>query len=379
MRVLHVTEDLGFGGVERLLATLLPALGQHGIETEVASLGRREDFAGPLRAAGIPTHIFGLESLRQPARAIRWLYGLLGEDRFDIVHTHLAHGNLYGRTAAFLRRVPVTSTYHDTDYEPEVLLDNPGLRRWKQRVYQLADGATSRSCARVIAVSEFLAASVVRRLRLSAEAVEVIYNGVVDLADVTADLRRQRRRELGLPDAPLVVQVGRLSAQKGQLHAVRAAALLRSTHPDVRWVLVGDGPQRAEIEAERGRLGVTDVVQLVGGRADVPRFLEAVDLFVFPSLHEGLGIAVLEAMAHGLPVVAFGTGPIPEVVAEGETGLLVPLCDDAALARAAGELLGEPDRARAMGARGRERVRERFLMARTAERHAAFYRRLVEA
>lgn len=379
VRVLHVIEDLGYGGAERLLGTLLPLLPARGFRADVAALGRREALAEPLRHSGILVHQLRLGSLGDVRAALWGLHRVIQRHHYDLLHTHLTHANLYGRIVARLAGIPVTSTYHDSDYEPAVLIANPKLPPWKRQAYLLADRFTARVCRRVIAVSQFVARSIQRHVGFSPEAVEVIYNGVArdTLARPASGTRLHRRRELGLREGgKIVVQLGRLTPQKGPLQTVRAAAQLRDLR-EVYWVLVGGGPLMDELRHEIEVAGLRERVQLVGERADPRAFLEAADLLVLPSLHEGLGIAALEAMAAGLPVVAHDTGPIPEVIIDGETGVLVPVGDAAALAQAIRSLLEDQERARAMGEKGRARVQERFLIDGTADRHAAFYERLL--
>jgi glycosyltransferase involved in cell wall biosynthesis len=376
--VLHVIEDLGFGGAENLLVTLLPELAARGFACEVAALGAREDMAAPLRAAGLRVHQARLASLKHAPRALVWLADVMRAGAYDLVHTHLTLANVYGRLAARAARVPATTTFHNTDYEPEVMVDT-AVRPWKLAPYRLAERLTAVRGRPVLAVSEFVAASVHRRLGYARAAIEVIYNGVAPSLweEVSDEARAAARRALGLPpDAQVVVQVGRLTAQKGQMHTVESARRLRDRRR-VRWILVGEGPLRPELEAAIARADLGASVSLAGGRADVRTFLAAADLFVFPSRHEGLGIAVLEAMAAGLPVVAYAAGPLPEIVTGGATGALVPAGDVEALAGAVEALLADPVRARAMGRRGREEVIRRFSIATAADRHAAFYARVL--
>lgn len=373
-------EDLGFGGAETLLGTLLPELRAHGVRPEVATLGCRMDAAPSLAAFHIPVHQCGLGSLKRVDRALPWLVGLIRRERYDLVHTHLAFGNLYGRVAAYCHGTPVTTTYHDSDYELEVLRASPGFAKWKRNAYLLADRITSFAGRQVVAVSRFVAESICRHVGYARKSVDVIYNGVPPSAwaEITLEEKLARRRDLRLdPAARLIVQVGRLSPQKGQTHTLEVAQALRHL-PNVQWLLVGDGPLRPSLEATIARMGLGTRVTLVGGRADVRSFLAAADLFLFPSLHEGLGIAVLEAMAAALPVIAYEAGPLPEIIDHGTTGVLVPPGNVAALARAVDETLSAGDRSKELGRRARNEVISRFSITRTAEHHAALYRRLLK-
>jgi glycosyltransferase involved in cell wall biosynthesis len=236
---------------------------------------------------------------------------------------------------------------------------------------------------RILPVSEY-----VRRRLLVSDHVPpgkatVLYNGI-DLArfqppsESPAMVRAEIRRRLGIPADHLVVAaVGQLIAAKGFVHLVDAAFLLRD-RPRTTFVLVGDGAERPALAEQIARLELGERVRLLGKRDDVPEILRASDVFVCPSVwDEALGYVILEAMSAGLPAVASRVGGIPEVVAEGETGLLVPPRDPSVLAAAIGSLLDDPATRERLGRAGRRAVEERFSLARAVERTIALYGELV--
>jgi glycosyltransferase involved in cell wall biosynthesis len=205
---------------------------------------------------------------------------------------------------------------------------------------------------------------------------ETVHNGI--------DLPAQRnggalRAELGIPEqAPLAGEIARLCDVKGQRELIRAASQV----PELRVVLVGEdleagGAFRTGLEREAGELGVGDRVHFTGYRADAQELLDDLDVFVLPSWIEGLPLTVLEAMARGKPVVATPVGGTPELVVDGETGLLVPPRDAGALADALRSLAADPERAQALGAAGRARVAERFSSAAMTGRVLAVYDEVV--
>lgn len=239
---------------------------------------------------------------------------------------------------------------------------------------RLALRATLGRARRILCVSEAVAASARQaRLGLPLERLVVVRNGI-DTAcfAAAADSLLYRfpvRASLSLPpDAPVALCVARLSPEKGVGTFLEACALLIAAKPqggsdDARFVVAGDGPLRATLLRQRTLLGLEDHVSLLGARSDVPELLSASDVFCQPSYEEGLGLAVIEAMAAGLPVVATRVGGLPEVVRENETGLLVPPRDPPALARALEALLFDPVRARAFGEAGRARAQAHFTEA----------------
>jgi L-malate glycosyltransferase len=273
---------------------------------------------------------------------------LLRREHVDVLHTHtLAAANTLGRLSGRLAGVPVVSHLHiENHFRPAT--------RWLLRGL---DNRTARRCAGLIAVSEDTRRAY-KRQGYPEDRIDVVYNGV-DLEGRTApDLRA----EFDLPDdAPLVGEVARLCDVKGQRELIQALREL----PDARVVLVGadleqDGAFQTSLEEEADRLGVLDRVVFAGRRTDADAVLGAFDVVALPSWTEGLPLVVLEAMAQRRPVVATPVGGTPEVVADGETGFLVPARDPATLARALRRLLDDPALRWRMGEAGRRRVEDRF-------------------
>jgi glycosyltransferase involved in cell wall biosynthesis len=323
----------------------------------------RRDYAPALRELGIPEVCLRLHGVRSVPSAVLRLHTLLREHVPDLVHTHLYAANQVGRVAAWLSRLPVLSTYHDADYEPIVRVGNPGLSRTTQLLLQLLDIASVFfSRARVVAVSDYVAASLQRRLRVPASRTTVIHNGV-DTTLFRPDVpgRAKIRTELGLPaSGHVLICVGRMTRQKGQSTLIRAMVHVRRRLPQSQLLLVGEGASRRENEALSERLGLTAAVSFLGPRWDVADLLRASDLLVLPSLHEGFGLVLAEALATGLPVIAARVGPVPEIVCHGATGLLVPPSDPEALAEAILELLTNEGRRSRMGMSARADAVERF-------------------
>jgi glycosyltransferase involved in cell wall biosynthesis len=205
------------------------------------------------------------------------------------------------------------------------------------------------------------------------ERATVIYNGIDPERVRPRRSREETRASLGLPGtAPVVACVARLADGKGQDDLVRAVATLHSRHPDLRVLIVGDGPRRTDLEAQVAAAGLSDSVSLLGFRDDIPDLLAAVDALVIASDREGLPNIALEAMAAARPVIATAVSGTPEAVVDGDTGWLVPPRAPDALATAIDDFLRDPDRARVMGERGRARVHELFRADRALDRWEAY-------
>ena len=230
---------------------------------------------------------------------------------------------------------------------------------------------------RFICVSRDLEQWLVAEVRIPRRKVRQLYNGVDHERFAAPAPRPADWPADWSADAVVVGTVGRLAAVKDQRSLVRALSHIFRARPElretVRGIVVGDGPERAALDAEIAALGLEKAIWLAGNRDDIPALLGAVDVFVLPSLGEGISNTVLEAMAAGLPVIATRVGGNPELVIEGETGYLVPVGDPAALAAAMLPLLDDPARRRALGDAGRCAVRARFDWSRTVAGYLAVY------
>ncbi len=366
IQVLYLITELGTGGAEKLLSQFLAHLNRDQFAPIVACLyGGDSTIAGEIRALGIP-----VIDLRMTAKW-RWdalwrLYCLLRRERPTIIHTSMFHANLTGRVLGRLAGVPIIITWrHSIDIGGAL---REFVNRW---TVQLDD--------RIVAVCELVRQTEIERARVHPDKVITIYNGIA-LEDFSADpLTAVRIRQIFdiPPDAPLLGSVGRMHRSKDFSNLLTAIAQVQELVPTVRALLVGDGELRDELVAQAQSLGLSDVVTFAGIRGDVPDILAALDIFVLPSLWEGLPLALLEAMAASLPVVATTVGGVPEVVVDGETGLLVPPQNPQSLAHALLTLLRDPARRCKMGQAGRKRVEKYFTVERMVQQTEALYEDLI--
>ena len=224
-----------------------------------------------------------------------------------------------------------------------------------------------------VTVSADLRRWLIEDVRVPAAKVTAIHNGV-DLSRFGRAGKLESRMRLALPaDAPIVGTVGRLDPVKDQVGLIRAFAQVRTQHPAAVLVVAGDGPCRAELERVAAGLGQRDHVRLLGNRDDIPTVMSALDVFVLPSIAEGISNTILEAMATGLPVVATRVGGNPELVEEGVGGALVPRSDPDALAAAIAAYTGDPELRRRHGQASRQRAIGHFSLERMAQAYANLY------
>lgn len=356
IRILQLIDRVGNAGAEMLLPTFAAGLDRTRFEVQVCGLRPRPGSLTlpALHALGVPVielnqrNAYDLPALWSLVRYIR-------RQRIDIIHTHLQGADIMGRMAGFLTRTPVVSTIHnglvDLNEEPR---HRQLLERWSARLW----------CRRLVVVSELLRAEVTDWFGLPPDRVITIANGV-DTARFRRGPEFERgpiRRALVGSDGPLITNVARLAPQKAQQYLIEATRIVAATRPDVRVALVGEGDERAALEAQARALGVSEQVVFAGFRDDIPNILAASDIFVLSSLWEGMPVALLEAMAAGCTAVVTDVGGVGQVVRDGATGFLVPPGDAAALAAALLACVTDPARARQVGAAGQAWVEQEYGM-----------------
>lgn len=375
MRLLYLINGLGAGGAERSLAELLPHMRAAGIETTVVCLRRREiGVESEVRLTDCRVEVLAGRTHLQRARELRLL---LREIRPDVVHTTLFDSHVAGRLGAAGTGIPVISSLVGTPYVASRARDER-LSRKAFRFVREIDGWTARHLTTHFhAISHAVRDSYVAALRIHPERITVIERGrdTHRLGEPSEERRLRVRAMLGIAaDQPVLINVGRQEHPKGQWTLLQAAASLLPRNPELRVLIAGrEGHMTPALRSMHAQLGLNGHVVFLGHRTDVPDLLAASDIFVFPSLHEGLGGAALEAMALGLPVVASDLPALREVVEHGRTGVLVPADSPEALAGALDALIGDTALRAEYGQRARGRFHARFDLARSARRMIALY------
>jgi glycosyltransferase involved in cell wall biosynthesis len=361
-RILLLVTLAETGGAQTYVAALAAGLTGR-FDVTVAAHG-----SGPLRGAAeaAGADFVALRHVRRPLSA-RDVLGLLELTRLvrrlrpDVVHASSSKAGALGRVAAYLAGVRVrVFTVHGWAFA--------AVRGPRSRLYRLADRTLRPLTTVTICVSERERTLGLAARTCDAERTVVIRTGI------DAGPRPHARPD---SEPPTIVSVGRLQAPKDTVTLLHALASLPSGFGTA--LLVGEGPERPGAEALIRRLGLAHSVSLLGDREDVPQLLAASQVFVLSTRSEGLPVSILEAMAAGLPVVATGVGGVPELVVDGETGLLVRPGDPAALAAALRRLLEDPELRRKLGAAGRARVGTHFTLDSFHEAHVAVYRRELAA
>ncbi len=364
-RILHVIPTLDQGGAEKQLTLLATRLPRDRFDVHVCALTRSGPLKQPLVEAEVPLHAIDKRWKVDPAAYFRLLQ-LIRRLRPQLVQTWLFAANAYGRQAA--RQAGV----------PHIVAAERCVDRWKVWHELTLDRYLARHTDRIVTnssgVVDFYARHGIDRAKF-----EVIPNGIEVRPVPQPRVRAEVLLELRLPpDARLIGAVGRLWPQKGYKDLIWAAELLKVVRPDTHLLIIGDGPQRAQLLRWRDGLAIGDRVHFLGHRSDVATLLPHFSCFWLGSTYEGQSNALMEAMAAGLPVVATNIPGNRDLVVPDETGFLFPVGDRATLARCTHRLLDEPALAQRMGQAAQRRMREHFGVAQMVDRHAALYDRLLD-
>jgi glycosyltransferase involved in cell wall biosynthesis len=366
--IFFYTDSSVLGGAEKAMFMVLESLdcGEWRPALLLDNQPGTEPLAERAAALGVPVRLVGPLPLGLGgARAVPALVRLLRRERPAVFHAHMSSpvACKWGLAAAVAARVPaVLGTVQVGGYAPP------------DRSASLQLRALAQGVDRYLAVSHDIANELVEELGWPRDKIDVVYNAV-DLARVEVEAPPGLREQLGggSDTRPLVLTPARLDAQKG--HRVLFEAIAQV--PDATFVLAGEGPEREPLEALAAQLGVAERVRFLGRREDVPQLLAACDVFALPSLYEGSSLAVLEAMAAGIPVVSSAIGGTDELIEDGRSGLLVAPGDAAALAAALRRLLGDPELRQGLAARARERVEDGLTREQMAARVSGVYRELL--
>ncbi len=358
----HLIESDGPGGAERMLATLAAGLQAAGSENVVvAPAGGEGWLAQELRGTGVRVELFRQDRALSPTFA-RWLTATLRRHRIALAHSHEFTMAVYGAWAARRAGIPHLFTMHGSRYYAGRL-----RRRVAMRLAVELSGS-------VVAVSQSLKGHLSRDLWMRASRIATIPNG----ARLTTVAQSSLREELKLGNGDqLAVTIGNLYPVKGHGFLLEALALLATRYPRLHVAIAGRGELEGPLRARARGLRVDERFHLLGLRSDIGNLLAAADVFVLPSLSEGLPLALLEAMLAERPIVATAVGEVPTVLMDGRAGVLVPPGDAAALASALARLLADPGQARRLSAAAVVRAAEAYSLSQMLERYRSLYERLI--
>ena len=370
LRVMHVVLTLDSGGLERVVLDLATSGHRLGQQVIIVCIEHPGTLAAEATIQGIPVLCVHKRPGFRPATTAR-LAALMRDFAPDVVHTHQVGSLLYAGLAARRERIPtVVHTEHNNHFARQGWKSNPSRLASMLLLWRFA----ARFAQRFVCVSEDIARIAVHRLKIPASQVMVVLNGI-DLARFAEiAMRETTRRSLSIPaDARVVGTIGRLTQIKRQDILVRAFAELLGAFPTAHLVVVGDGALMETLRTLVAQLAIGQRVHLVGYQPRPQDFLPALDIFVQTSSIEGLPLAILEARAVGLPVVATKVGGVAEVIDHGHDGFLYEFADHDRLVAILADLMAHPAEARRVGQLGQERVRAKHDLDRMCHAYFSVY------
>lgn len=361
--ILHLIETSGPGGAEKMLINLVVSL-VPGDYTSIIGLMKDGWLSRVLSDLGYETLILPHK------RSIdfefsRNLLSVIKRKKIDLMHAHEFAMNTFGSLASAATGVPIVATVHGKNYY--------GEKWWRRLAYRLVSRQS-----RMIAVSDDIAEFLAHDIGISRRKIMTIHNGIqTDLFITDDSARAQYRSFFGLQEGqPLIGTVGSLYPVKGHTFLLNALAIVKESVPDVKALIVGRGFLLDQLKSEALSLGLGRNIEFLGFREDIPKLIQAMDIFVLPSLSEGHPLALLEAMASQKPVVATDVGGLREVVEDGKAGILVPPKDPRALADKIMMLIKNKELAQEMAISGRIRVVKVFDIKNTVKKYMDIYNQL---
>lgn len=364
MKVLQITTHMNIGGISNYIFELSRALKSKGIETIVASSGG--DLEPKLASSGVAHARLDIRTKFEfsPRVFLSALKAaeIIRREKIDIIHSHTRVSQVAGLIASRMTGVPMVTTCHGY---------------FKRRLRSVVDTWGDK----VIAISAAVYGHLKDDLKVKDQRIELVYSGI-DMYRFSKDFSDTEiaatKKYLGLSGKMVAGTIGRLSPVKGQKFFIKAMSVVLKKRADAAGLVVGNGPEGPSIKSLAMALGIDDRISFIDSVIDTRQVLSAIDVFVFPSVKEGLGIALLEALAMSKPCVASRIGGIEDIITDGENGILTEVGDSNAIADAVLKLMSDEGLRYRMGQSGRRLVRERFNLDRMADDIAKIYGSLAE-
>jgi glycosyltransferase involved in cell wall biosynthesis len=359
-RILHVINTLGIFGTERQLVLNLSALDPGRFINYLCYLYPIDSLVEEARAAGAQVFCLGVKGKAQWLPSIYHLVKFIKTTRVDLVHTNLYESDVIGGIAARLSGIPAISTLASPADAIAPFKKQLQLSSYKLGLSKFLHRTVYKTCYRhFIAVSEHVKKSWISNSGIDEPQITVIPRAInrdLTQSESVSAITETRKKLVGDQSYPVLLNVGRLIPQKGQRYLLEAMPEILKKYPGAKLLIAGEGPMRSELEKFKKDKGLDHVVSLLGSRSDIKMLHLASDIFVFPSLSEGMPGALLEAAVLGKPCVVADIEPVQEILKNGASGLFVPPKDSPALAQAIIRLSSNQSEAQAMGLKARETV-----------------------
>jgi glycosyltransferase involved in cell wall biosynthesis len=350
IRILHIITGSSIAGAENVVLTLAKGMKDSQFESEICTLSPEGELHKKAQQIGIKAYALGYKSILSLPKVVIKLFILLYKKNYYIINTHLSQAGVIGIIVGRLVRIPcIIETRHYSDY----------MYKYGNKIKQWLDKKTVNMTNHVIVVSN-AGKEILKKIEgIKEEKINVIYNGI-DISKFSSNHRTQIRKQLGIDNNIVLTFTATFHPSKGHKYLLESVGMLKKNYPNVVLLLIGDGVLRSNLGALTKQLNIEDNVRFLGYRTDIPDILSATDIYVHSSVEEGFGIAIIEAMAVGLPVVATNVGGIPEIITNGENGILVPPENPHALAEAIIDLIEHTEQRKILAEKGRQHVTANF-------------------
>jgi sugar transferase (PEP-CTERM/EpsH1 system associated) len=363
IKIMQITHDLNIGGLQRLVVDISKYLDKSRYDVSVCALREggileNELIRNSIKVIKLPAAQNGVDYL-----AFWKLYKILRDERPHIIHTHNTQPFVEGSLAAFLAKVPVCiHTEHGRQF--------PDKKR-----YMFAEWLFSHYVDQIVAVSESAKKDLVTYEKINSDKIQVIMNGIDGNKYNGTIVRNKKSKELGIDTNYdfILGFAGRLSPEKGLTYLLKAMGIIVNKYPNTLLLIAGEGVLMADLKKETEQLNLNNNIKFLGPRSDIPEIMKLLDIFVLPSLREGLPLVLLEAAAASLPIVATDVGGNKEIVTDGLNGLLVKPQDEQSLSRAIEYLMGNNDRKKTFGLYSFEVFKNRFSIGSMIEAYEYIY------
>lgn len=356
LNILHIIEDLETGGAERRLVNDIKYIDRNMFSHTICVLRLNVEMKDTC-LSGIPFYRYEVDNLADIFKNIFSMNRIVSKHHIDIIHTQLFWADLAGRVLKVINQgVKLVSTIQSSAHEH----NGSELYSHKRKILDSISGRLLNDG--FIAVSEYAKNVSIKEVKFPPEKIKVIYNSVDLECGVLDSKTRGLREEFGIiPQDKILISMGRFVPAKGHIYLIRAMAMIKERPPEIKLLLVGDGPGKNDLVREAAELGVSSNIIFTGKRSDARDILALGDVFIFPSLYgEGLPLALLEAMAAGMPCIVTSTGPNSEVIEDGKNGIIIKPAHPKEIAGAVLDLFSRPDKLSKFGKLGLQTVKDRF-------------------
>lgn len=370
VKILYLQPSLGVGGAEELRLTVLKYINKEKYNIRLCCLTEKGEIGKEIEELGFRVDVIGTSERLFNILSFFLIFAYLKQNRFDVVQTCLPAPNLYGRLAASFARVPYIIAEEHSYYERY----NPYLGCLLRRINKIL----SKHTYKIISCSDAVKQRVAKEEKVPEDKFLTIHNAIDIKKFMVNCSKEEARTKLGLnPNIPVIGLIASLAPRKGHIYLLQAMQLVLGAYFETKLFIVGEGPLKKKLEAFVQQNHLSNCVQFFGTRRDIPLLLKAMDIFVSPAIKEAFGINLIEAMYNEIPCIATNVGGVPEVVTDGQTGILVPPANPEALAKAIKELLDKPELAKKYGEAGKRRVLEKFTVDKYIEQLESVYDNLL--